>query len=410
MKMEKTKNKKISESTIIKKVNISVPKIIYISFIRLTNKVARDWYIDFCKSKGAEVEYWDIVSLVREEHNEYGMLNPDYLKYIKTYDELEKLIRLQKNDRTIYVMIITYIGKYTKPYRILTKYDCKMVMLSWGAMPAGSPLTTPKLIRRINNFIKGPIKYIFMVTNILKGVAYRRLKLVKQYEIIFAAGNQLTLSAEHVKKIVSINLMDYEHYVKSLENASLVPQGRYAVFIDANAPYHSDNGITGLKELDANEYFESINNFFSLIEEKFQLRVVIAANPKSNYGSEVYKNREFYRMQTADLVKGAEFVILHQSTALSYAVLNNKPLIFIYTEQMAVLLGNSVIAEIENLAKYLDANIYNINKIYNKQEILLKLTSEDRYNEYKYNYITSTASENKSTSEIFWNEICKIFK
>ena len=135
---------------------------------------------------------------------------------------------------------------------------------------------------------------------------------------------------------------------------------------------------------------------------------MIAANPKSNYGSEVYENREFYRMQTADLVKGAEFVILHQSTALSYAVLNNKPLIFIYTEQMAVLLGNGVIAEIENLAKYLDANIYNINKIYNKQEILLKLPSKDFYNQYKYNYITSKASENKSTSEIFWNEICNI--
>ena len=45
-------------------------KIIYVSFIRLTDKVTRDWYIDYSINKGAVVEYWDIVSLVREEHEE----------------------------------------------------------------------------------------------------------------------------------------------------------------------------------------------------------------------------------------------------------------------------------------------------------------------------------------------------
>ena len=42
-------------------------KIIYVSFVRLTDKVMRDWYIDYLLGKGAVVEFWDVVSLLRKE-------------------------------------------------------------------------------------------------------------------------------------------------------------------------------------------------------------------------------------------------------------------------------------------------------------------------------------------------------
>ena len=64
-------------------------KIIYVSFIKLTDKVSRDWYIDYCIGKGALVEYWDIVSLVREPHAEEGALVVEYLRKINSYREVE---------------------------------------------------------------------------------------------------------------------------------------------------------------------------------------------------------------------------------------------------------------------------------------------------------------------------------
>lgn len=383
-------------------------KIIYISFIRLTDKVARDWYVEFCIEKGAKVEFWDIVSLVREEHNEKGMINEDYLKTIKSYDELEKLISLENNLKTVYVMLITYTGKYVKPYLILSKYKCKMVLLSWGAMPASKPLTTHKIPRRISNFIKSPIKYSVMVGNILKGRFYRSLNLVRQYEVIFAAGNQLTSTAAYTKKIISINLMDYENFISQKNKKIIATKGKYVVFIDANAPYHSDNKIAGLKNLDAKEYFKSLNKFFDVIEEKYNINVVIAGNPKSEYEGEVYDNRLYYRLKTAELIQHAEFVLLHQSTALSYAILNHKPVIFLYTDQMKELYGNTIIPEIENLANYLKASIYNINEIENNSMVKISEVDLNIYNNYKYNYITSKDSEKFRTQDIFWTEICKI--
>ena len=106
-------------------------KLIYISFIRLTDKVSRDWYIDYSLEKGALVEYWDIVSLVREEHSEHGSLHVDYLRYLKTYEEFEALVQQPENQDAVYVMLISYSGRYMKPFRLLSKYSCKMVFLAW---------------------------------------------------------------------------------------------------------------------------------------------------------------------------------------------------------------------------------------------------------------------------------------
>ena len=59
-------------------------KVIYVCFGRLTDKMARDWYIDYLIEKGVTVEYWDVVSLLREEHSERGAQNPGYLHVFRS--------------------------------------------------------------------------------------------------------------------------------------------------------------------------------------------------------------------------------------------------------------------------------------------------------------------------------------
>ena len=111
--------------------NIVNRKLIYLSFIRLTDKVSRDWYIDYSIERGAVVEYWDIVSLVREEHDEKGALEVSHLRHIKTYREFEELVRQPENQDAVYVMLISYSGRFSKPFRLLSKFNCKTVFLNW---------------------------------------------------------------------------------------------------------------------------------------------------------------------------------------------------------------------------------------------------------------------------------------
>lgn len=55
-------------------------KVIYVSWIPLTEKVSRDWYIDYLISKDITVEYWGVSYILRGELNQVGTLSPKYLQ------------------------------------------------------------------------------------------------------------------------------------------------------------------------------------------------------------------------------------------------------------------------------------------------------------------------------------------
>ncbi len=378
-------------------------KLIYLSYIRLTDKVSRDWYIDYSIEKGAKVEYWDIVSLVREEHEEQGALNVDYLRHIKTYQEFEALVRQPENQEAVYVMLISYSGCFSKPFRLLSKYNCKMVYLDWGAMPIPAPAS--RWQRIIYRFFSNPRDFVKMVIDIIAGIAYRKLDVVKRFDILFAAGSVLTSIDRHAKRVLPFNLCDYDHYSRVKLADQRIVQGKYAVFLDINLPFQSDLSICGLPAVNAASYFKSLNQWFDLLEKTYNIKIVIAAHPKANYSSENFEQRQSYRLLSAELVKDAEIVITHTSTALSYAVLNLKPILFVYTDEMLRIYKNTVIREIEGLASYLNAPVYNIDQITDGSQVIIKPPDRERYDSYKYNYLTSTESENFSSAEIFWCEI-----
>ncbi len=381
-------------------------KIIYLSFIRLTDKVSRDWYVDYCIKKGMEVEYWDVVSLVREKHEEKGALDVDYLRYINNYSELKSLIQQPQNKDAIYIMLISYSGRFSKPFRLLTKYDCKMVFISWGAMPIKASASKFRLAayRLFNN----PLNFIFTTVSYILGNIYKKLNFVKKFDIVFVAGSELASIDQYANKVVHFNLCDFDHYQRVTAGKNRLVNSKYAVFLDINLPYQSDLITFGLPAVSPVSYFESLNCFFDLLENIYNIKVIIAAHPKSSYDNSEFKKRKIYRLLTAELVKDAEFVITHTSTALSYAVLNYKPTLFIYTNEMLKIYKNSIMREIHELASYLNMDMYNIDKLTDIKNINIKKPSKKYYDLYKYRFLTSKESENLTSSEIFWREISKI--
>ena len=65
------------------------------------------------------------------------------------------------------------------------------------------------------------------------------------------------------------------------------------------------------------------------MESQTGYEVIVAAHPKSNYTSEFGKYKVFYNL-TAELVANCEFVLLHNSASLNFALLAKKPLVFFY--------------------------------------------------------------------------------
>ena len=365
--------------------------------------MARDWYIDYLIEKGLNVEYWDIVSLVREGHSERGEQNPKYLRILRTFDEVEGMLRKPENRDAFYVMLIPYVGRFTRVFRLFSKYDCRMLNFAWGALPRDPVYKW----RKITAWLATPYLCAKEILNRSKAIALRRLKLVKPFEIAFVAGGVLMGGDNFAAKVVAINYFDYDHYVKAKTDAAgRLVTGRYAVFLDINLPHHSDLAFCGYSQIDPVEYYRSLNRFFGLLEREHEIKVVIAAHPRADYDSTIFEGRQIFRLVTAELVRDAEFVVSHTSTAMSYAVLNAKPLVFIYTAAMAsAVYKQKFTRETRMYADYLDAPLYNIDAMNGAHHVAVRQANQQRYDRYKYDFLTSRQSEGTPTQEIFLREI-----
>lgn len=377
-------------------------KVIYVAYVRLSNSYARDFCVDCLIARGVNVEYWDVVSLVFGE-DEHSSKQTDYLRTPRTYNEIDAMVRLPENKDALYIMMLTYEIRTAKLYKLLSKHDCRMFSIMWGMMPINSD---GKLQKIFLSLLANPARFVRTVFNKVVLISYRKLKLVKPLDVVFAAGEALATGAHYAAKVVPINIVDYDHYVRVKSDADRTVEGRYAVFLDTYLPYHPDLKILGLPPVDPRQYYLMLNKFFNLLEEKYGIKVVIAAHPKSDYSVEPFQGREIYRNMTPELARDADFVISHQSTSLGYAVLNLKPIIFIYTNEMMLLYKDTLsLKEMQGFAQYLNAAIYNIDEITQGDQIVIDGVDEKRYEDYKYNFLTTHESEDTTTQEIFWREI-----
>ena len=377
-------------------------KVIYVCFGRLTDKMARDWCIDYLIGQRACVEYWDIVSLVRDEHDDFGALNADYLRVFRTFGEVEKAVRLPENRGALYVMLLTYDGKLARIFQLLSRERCRMLNFAWGALPHDPGLSWAKVAA----WASRPHRFAQEVINRSRASALRRMRLVAPFAITFAAGAVSMAASAHAARVVPINYFDYDLYVKAKANgARRRVEGRYIVFLDSNLPFHSDLAFCGYPQIDPAPYYRSLNRFFDLLEQTYGFPVVIAAHPRADYDANRFAGRPTHRLITAELVRDAEFVLSHTSTAMCYAVLNAKPLMFIYTDDFAAAYKPTLLRELRCFANYLGAPIYNIDAVSDAQGVAVRPVNPGRYERYKYDFLTSPESENTLTQEIFWREI-----
>ena len=372
-------------------------RVVYVSFLRLTNRVARDWYLDDLRERGAEVEYWDVVEALREPHDEVDTIDPSYLHRFRTLAEVEERVRREEYADAIFVMLIAYTGRFSNIYEVLSRYDRRMVIIQRADMPTSPAPIWKKLLQRWAS----PLWLARVALNVAKAKAMRRKGLVKPYDMIFAAGAVTMRGDTYARRIIPINAFDYDEFVRVGALPERLVESRYAVFLDINLPFQSDLDLCGLPAIAADEYFSSLNEYFRAVERVLGMPVVIAAHPKTAYGSERFEGRTVMRGVTSHLVRDSSLVLTHTSTSLSYAVLNRKPLIFIYTDAMRSAYKDNVMRELANFAKYLNAPLANVNDTAARQHLAIPNVDPERYDAYVHDFLTSEESKDYATRDIF---------
>lgn len=381
-------------------------KIIYISYQPLTAIFERNFYIKELQEAGVEIEYWDLTNIYKPGLELNHSLTAAYVKPFSSIKEIR--LALNRNKGALFVVFITLTHEVSDLFRVLAQADVQTCFFARGMLPApvlNAPFLT-KLKKKAGQLTS--LRYINrVISNYLlskvKGLGY-----IKTHNIVFTAGSEgiytVGMGAEKERssaRLIPVNSLDYDHYLSLKQHRQRLIEGPYAVFLDIYLPYHPDLAIVGMKSIDAEEYFRSLNMFFDKLESTYHVKVVIAAHPKADYTVNPYNGRTILMNKTADLVSDASFVISHISTAVSFAVLFSKPVLFAYNNQIYKSYKHNMFQQIKHFSEVLKAPLINIDEDNIKLNKLF--VHEEAYMDYKYKYLTSLDTQHTSTKEIIFS-------
>ena len=383
-------------------------KIIYISTTSYSDKINRDWYVKLLSKNRFSVEFWDISNISNNIAANKQETVLDGIKIVTniTHNEFSRLLNNNKKVNIIYIILASFHKQTAKVYRILNKYKPYTVVFNWGATPESANFRKKSFYEKILLLKDNQLPFKNSIKNIL-GAIYckiiKKLNLIPIHDICFNAGIG-SISTSYAKKTIDINLCDYDQYLKSLnKNITEVNQ---AVFIDSNVTDNSDIKLNGLIEINPSKYFESLSKYFEYFEKKYNTKVIISSHPTSNYNNNKFLGREVVKLKTAELVSESKYVLSHHSTAVSYAVLNYKPITFLMIDEW---IGEYEEYANKEMSKSLGCNLINIDKINSNNDTDISSVNKHLYDEYKYNYIISKQAEGKLSSSIIIDEFNKYF-
>lgn len=192
----------------------------------------------------------------------------------------------------------------------------------------------------------------------------------------------------YFNKMVRINSWDFSNTLR--KKKKLKTQSNYILYIsDGETRYQSDSQLWNTKRVeDTNLYLKKLNEFFDLIEKKYNTKIKIAAHPRSSCNLKIDNRlggRENFYGRTYELTRNARFVISWGSTALSYAILTKKPILFIYSKvlQKRNISWNRFASFYSNILK---CKRLNIDNQFKKIDIVNAVDSNS-YNYFIKNYI-----------------------
>jgi hypothetical protein len=390
-----------------------VKRVVFIMSLPLSPKIIGDFFIQEILDEGIAVEYWNVAQLLFQK--EYPTPEENR-KEIKCYEfhllsDFRKAIVKSERSTTVFIPQITYDHRSFKIFTIISKADCCTFFFARGALPVNVNAAKERRLNVVKLLsYKLPFKIASKITQKIRTfylLESKKRGWVKPHNVLFAAGRkaQQVIGAGgeldfRRSKVVPINYFDYDVFQLEAMKQNTNSPANYCVFLDEYFTRHPDFIALNIPLINEHSYFSHLNNFFAAVEESLNIKVVIAAHPKSEYSENPFNGRTLIKHETSKLVAGSAFVLCHMSSSLSFAILNKKPLVFISCKEIETTLP-AYHSYISFLAKYLNADFYDISENVLLREGGYKRYNEQAYENYALNYLTNGDTKNVTTKEIF---------
>lgn len=386
-------------------------KVVYFSFMPITDFVIKKYNIKDLKNAGFQVEYWDL----RKVFPFPGVPNTydDSIGVVvefDSYSELKKRVYQENPETTLYISQITYTCDFYKLFRLFNKTKSRVAVMAVGMLPI--PDITDKDRWKVISWYR--VKR-FLLNKLTK--YYLKLNILDYYQVIFKVGNLLE-SESHSHELIDIfkasfvtdiNSTDYD-FALEIQNDDKLIFNPYILFLDDYLPFHPDTEIERGKEgytISPESFYTSLNSLFDNIEKQTGKKVIIAAHPKAEkYKTHNYFNsRPVFFGKTNLLARDADMLLAFGSTTIGYATIYHKPIILLSSNDIRIHLPYYY-KFIVKMRDVLNVPVVSIDKP------LLALPDakidEARYDAYKYTYLTSPTSEHTITKERLINAIRKL--
>ena len=256
--------------------------------------------------------------------NKNKIVNSRYEKNLKNISDLLNLLKNKKYVCAIDYLRTSELHKTFKIKQILQENKVKLVQIHNGLLPIDKKFSKEKLFKvfnlklLLNYFLKKLRKYFFSSQLVYD------LSLISglQAEIIYP---ETKLS----KQKIYTHSFDYE---ATLNKKKIFKNKKLAIFLDENLISHPDYKIFGLNlKKYKNQYYSLIRKTLKKFELNYDLKIVVCIHPslRNKNFKKYFKGFKCVLDKTEFYSRKASLVIMHQSTAISYSVIYNQPLVFL---------------------------------------------------------------------------------
>lgn len=361
--------------------------LIILSQAPLTPQIKRNNYVDEYLNVGYKIQFWDISQLLHPGVKYNDELSASYQKRIFSLFELEDNLKKVDAFNTIFILDFDAYWSNRRIFKLLSDYHCCTIRIDMYANTSLAMTYRQKISK--------------LFSTCFKNIALTKLGLL--FYKFYALIHHISLcqfyysSSSIVNRTHKINHPDYEEFV--FTDSKPVVEGKYILFVDTFFGAHPDELFIykSKKTFSITKYQKILDDFFTYLEHQYEMPVVIAAHPKSDYSNGEFGNRRIIKYRTKDLIVHADKVVMQLCNTISWVALADKSFAFVTTDDYVALSHRK--KRFDALASLFGKSIYNIEHCDFSEVLFTKVLQEIR-SHYIYTYLTDIEIEKKRNIDI----------
>lgn len=374
---------------------------------------------DIIRARGYTVEAWNFSPVLRPDYYK-SYTPPDTIDFsgLRSFTHRQHIVDavadLSNDDVVVCLIGLDLDSAFI--FELLKRKNIFFGFCRLGFLPKASH--NQRIKKQFYRAFSSPAAFLGKILSHLRLCIRTRMprsQLAVSHNFVMTGGEAAT--KDHIclsldaTKILKAHAFDYDRYLEEEKRTQFdeaTATGSCALFLDEDVPFHPDylhNDISPY--CTAGRYYGELNNFFDSFERATGLPIIVSAHPRADYAKRgnPYGSRKLVFGETTHYTKYSKLILAHASTALNFAILYKKPVLFLESAEYSMPFRQ----QIRDAAAAIGQKPAIVS-----EEPLLQLknlsVNGDLYEQYKHAYIKEIGTPDKMCWDIFCDYIDKMDK